>query len=319
MTRTAIIGLGIMGRRMLEHMGRHPRFDPCLLWDPDPAARALAAEMAPDATITATASEAIAAADCVYLACPPAPRAAYAREAAALGKPLFLEKPLGVDVAESRALAADLEAAGVPVAINFTQAAGEALAAVTAARDSGALGALAGVDLVVTYPAWPRAWQKDADWLRFRAEGGYTREVISHFVFFTERVIGPTEVIWARPSYPADTTLCETHLLARLENADGVPVSILGSIGGAQPDRQEVTVKGGNESHRISEFSFHAVSRGGAFEQTHGDFEDRRAVALAAQLDGLAAMIDGAPHPLATLREALGVQERIEAMLAGVG
>jgi len=28
MTRVAIVGLGIMGRRMLTHMGLHPRFDP---------------------------------------------------------------------------------------------------------------------------------------------------------------------------------------------------------------------------------------------------------------------------------------------------
>jgi predicted dehydrogenase len=319
MTRTAIIGLGIMGRRMLEHMARHPRFDPCLLWDPSAEACAAAREMAPEAQVTATAEDAIAGADCVYLACPPAPRAAYAKRAAHLGKPLFLEKPLGVDVTESHRLAEELEAAGVPVAVNFTQAAGDALASVIAARDSGAMGGLAGVDIVVTYPRWPRAWQIAADWLRFRAEGGYTREVISHFIFFTERVLGPTRVVWARPSYPADETLCETHLLARLENADGVPVSVLGSVGGAQPDRQEVTVKGTAQSHRISEFSYHAVSDGGPFVQTHEEFEDRRAVALKAQLDGLDAMIRGEPHPLATLREALGVQERIEAMLAGVG
>lgn len=318
MRRTAIIGLGIMGRRMLEHMQPHTAFDPCLLWDPDPQACAAAQKMAPDAVIMPTARAAIAEADCVYLACPPEPRAAYAREAAALGKPLFLEKPLGVDVTESERLVADIEAAGVPAAVNFTQAAGAALAAVTQARDSGAMGALAGVDIVVTYPAWPRAWQKAADWLRFRAEGGYTREVISHFVFFTERVIGPTRVVWARPSYPADPALCETHLLARLENGDGVPVSILGAVGGAQPDRQEVTVKGSLQSHRISEFSFHAVSDGGPFAQTHEDFADRRATALAAQLDGFDALIRGQPHPLATLREALGVQKRVEAMLAGV-
>jgi predicted dehydrogenase len=319
MRRTAIIGLGIMGRRMLEHMAHHPRFDPVLLWDPDPEACTVAKQMAPQARITATAEEAIEAADCVYLACPPLPRAAYARRAAHLGKPLFLEKPLGVDVIESRRLADDLEAAGVPVAINFTQAAGDALARVIAARDSGALGAPAGVDIIVTYPQWPRQWQVAADWLRFRAEGGFTREVISHFIFFTERVIGPTRVVWARPSYPADPALCETHLLARLENAEGVPVTVLGSVGGAQPDRQEVTVKGTAQSHRISEFSYHAVSDGGPFVQTHGEFEDRRVVALKAQLDGLDAMVRGEAHPLATLREALGVQECVETMLAGTG
>ena len=30
----AIIGLGIMGRRMLENVLRHPQFEVCGLWDP---------------------------------------------------------------------------------------------------------------------------------------------------------------------------------------------------------------------------------------------------------------------------------------------
>ena len=37
--KTAIIGLGIMGRRMLEHMARHPGYAPVALWDPDPEAK----------------------------------------------------------------------------------------------------------------------------------------------------------------------------------------------------------------------------------------------------------------------------------------
>src|SRR3546814_9842812 len=43
-------------------------------------------------------------------------------------------------------------------------------------------------------------------------------------------------------------------MLARLETADGRPVSVFGSVGGAQPDRQEVTVKGSRASFRFTEF-----------------------------------------------------------------
>lgn len=43
----AIIGLGIMGRRMLEHMERHPGYQPVALWDPDPAACREALALAP--------------------------------------------------------------------------------------------------------------------------------------------------------------------------------------------------------------------------------------------------------------------------------
>ncbi|MDK3018204.1 Gfo/Idh/MocA family protein [Pseudodonghicola flavimaris] len=317
--KTAVIGLGIMGRRMLEHMERHEGYAPVAIWDPDPEACRLAAELSAGAGVAASPEAAIAAADLVYLACPPVPRKAYALAAAEAGKAVFLEKPLGVDVAESEALVAGLNAAGVPAAVNFTQAAGAALTDVQAAARAGELGDLAGVDMVVTYAAWPRAWQQAADWLRFRAEGGMTREVISHFLFFSERILGPLQVVWARPSYPADPVLCETHLLARLETATGVPVSILASVGGAQPDRQELTVKGSITSRRISEFYIDAVSDGGAFTDLAPPPEDPRAISLRAQLDDLLLCIAGKPHRLATPEEALRVQKLVETMLAGAG
>ena len=315
--KTAIIGLGIMGRRMLEHMALHPAYAPVALWDPDPAACAAAAAMAPGAAVMANAEEAIAAADLVYLSCPPAPRKAYALAAAQARKAVFLEKPLGVDIAASEDLVARLQAFGVPAAVNFTQAAGAAMTGVAQAARDGALGDLLGADIVVTYAAWPRQWQKAADWLRFGAEGGMTREVISHFLFFSERILGPLSLVWARPSYPADDSLCETHMLARLESVDGQPVTVMASVGGAQPDRQELTIKGSAASRRITDFYVDAVSTGGDFTEVRARPDDPRAASLRAQLDDLRLCLAGKPHRLATPAEALRVQKLVEAMLAG--
>ena len=315
--KAAIIGLGIMGRRMLERMEAHAGYTPCALWDPDPEACAAARSLTGGAEIAASAEAAIAAADLVYLACPPVPRKAYALAAAEAGKAVFLEKPLGVDIAESEALVSGLAAAGVPAAVNFTQAAGPAMSGVSEAARSGAMGELAGADIVVTYAHWPRAWQKAADWLRFRAEGGMTREVISHFLFFSERILGPLSVVWARPSYPADPQLCETHMMARLETQDGRPVSVMASVGGAQPDRQELTIKGTRTSRRITDFYVDAVSDGGPFAEIAERPADPRAVSLNAQLDDLLLCLDGRPNRLATPGEALRVQKLVEGMLAG--
>lgn len=313
---TAIIGLGIMGRRMAEHMALHPAFTVQTMWDPDPAACAQARDMVPSAAIAASAEVAIATADLVYLACPPVPRKAYALAAAQAGKAVFLEKPLGVDVEASRDLVAQITASGVPAAVNFTQAAGAALTDVSRAAQAGELGALAGADIVVTYAHWPRAWQEAADWLRFRAEGGMTREVISHFLFFSERILGPLDLVWARADYPEGADLCETHVAARLVSATGLPVTIMGSVGGAQPDRQELTIKGAHASRRISDFYRDAVSTGETFEPVHADYADPRATSLKAQLDDLVLLIEGKPNRLATLDEALRVQVLVEQILA---
>lgn len=314
MHRTGIIGLGIMGRRMLEHMGLHDRFSPALLWDPSPEACTQALEMAPSAAIASNADDVITECDVVYLACPPAPRKSYALAAARAGKAVFLEKPLGVDVDESRDLVDQLNRSGVVSAVNFTQAGGEALATVVGDADAGAP---CGIDIVVTYPHWPRAWQIEADWLRFRAEGGYTREVISHFIFFSGRVLGPLRLLWSKPTFPADPTLCESHIAARLENADGVPVSVFASVGGVQPDRQGLTIKGSNHSYRVAEFHLLSKSAGGPFEAVYPAPADPRAVSLKAQLDELEKALAGKPHNLATVAEALHVQELVEAMLQG--
>ena len=207
--RVAIIGLGIMGRRMLEHMGCHESFVPVSMWDPDPEACQLAHSICPSAEIAINAAAAMAVSDLVYLACPPGPRHELASMAAAVGKAVFLEKPLGVDLTASTNLVESLQDAGVPAAVNFTQAAGAALANISKAANNGTLGEICGIDIIVTYESWPREWQKQADWLKFRTEGGMTREVLSHFLFFSERLLGPLKVVFAHPSYPADRSLWE--------------------------------------------------------------------------------------------------------------
>lgn len=315
--KTAIIGLGIMGRRLLDNLVFHDGFEPVALWDPSPDSCARARETAPGVPVVASAEAAIAAADVVYLACPPVPRKAYALAAAGAGKAVFLEKPLGVDIAESEDLVRRLAAAGAPAAVNFTQASSVGFEVLRQAIAAGETGDLLGIDIVVTYPAWPRAWQKDADWLRFRAEGGYTREVISHFLFLSERFLGPLTLTWARPSYPADAALCETEVLARLETADCRPVSVLGSVGGAQPDRQEVTVKGAKSSFRFTEFYQLWKSSGGEWAAAYDFPADPRRSSLQRQLDELDKLIRGEPHLLATPEEALRVQVLVEGMLVG--
>ena len=61
--KTAIIGLGIMGQRMLEHMMLHPDYSVEAIWDPDAAACQAAQLAAPTAIVTTNAIDAIAAAD----------------------------------------------------------------------------------------------------------------------------------------------------------------------------------------------------------------------------------------------------------------
>jgi predicted dehydrogenase len=316
--KIAIIGLGIMGRRMLENALQHPAFEVCGVWDPSPASVAKTLEMAPGVHVAANAQAAMAGADVVYLACPPGPRKTYALQAAAAGQGVFMEKPLGTDNAQSRDLVAQLRQARLPGVVNFTQAASRGFEELNRAIAAGETGELLGIDIVVNYPAWPRAWQKDADWLRLRDEGGYTREVISHFLFLAGRFLGPLTLQHASPRYPQDPTLCELDMLARLTTADGRPVTVMATTGGQQPDRQEVTVRGSRMNHQFREFFQLWRSDGGPWvEAVDWRTEDPRSSALQRQLSEVDLWLRGKPHKLATAEEALAVQELVEAMLVG--
>ena len=315
-TKVAIIGLGIMGNRMLKHMKLHDDFQPDFLWDPDETKCLDTIKENPDSKIMNSPSEAIKAADLIYLACPPIVRKAYAVEAASLGKSLFLEKPFGIDIQDSFDLIKKLGTYNIPIAVNFTQASGVALNDLLESKNNGEMGSLLGVDIVVTYPSWPRLWQKEADWLKFRKEGGMTREVISHFLFFSERVLGPLKVVWAKPTYPNDPLLCETNVLARLETDNGCHVNILASVGGMQPDRQELTVKGSLKSRRISEFYKDSETDGSEFIPLRNEPKDPRAISLKGQLDNLSLNLRNLPNTLATMQEAMRVQLLVEEILS---
>lgn len=314
----AIIGLGIMGRRMLENVLRHPDFEVCGVWDPSADSIQKTLALCPDAPIAASAEAAMQDAHVVYLACPPGPRKNYALQAAANGQGVFMEKPLGTNNAESRDLLSKLATARLPSVVNFTQASSRGFEELSRAIQAGETGELQGIDIVVNYPAWPRAWQKEADWLRFRDEGGYTREVISHFLFLAGRYLGPLTLQYASPRYPADPSLCELDILARLTTADGRPVTVLGTTGGMQPDRQEVTVRGSRISYQFREFSNLWRSDGGPWQDAlDWSQEDPRTSALQRQLTEVDKWLKGQAHKLATAEEALAVQELIEAMLVG--
>ena len=316
--KLAIIGLGIMGRRMLENALLHPRFEISGVWDPSARSVDKTLEIMPLAPLAATAQAAMDGADVVYLACPPGPRKTYALQAAAAGQGVFMEKPLGTDNAQSRDLVAQLRQARLPGVVNFTQAGSRGFQELQRAIDAGETGDILGIDIVVNYPAWPRAWQKDADWLRLRHEGGFTREVISHFLFLAGRFMGPLTLEHALPRYPQDPDLCELDMLARLTTADGRPVTVMATTGGQQPDRQEVTVRGSRMNHQFREFYQLWRSDGGPWQEAvDWHAEDPRTSALQRQLTEVDLWLQGQPHKLATAQEALAVQELVEAMLVG--
>lgn len=316
-----IIGFGIMGERLLraalDHAAAHVH--PVGVFDPSPAAAARLAAIAPRVPMMASAAEVIEACECLYVAAPPAAHIPLAEAALGAGRAVFLEKPLAVDLAAARALVAKAEALGARAAVNFPMASSPAVAQLAAWREEGATGPAASLAIETAFATWPRGWQQDAAaWLSRRAEGGFTREVVSHFLFLTRRQLGPLALQEARASFPGGDG-SETAIEARL-TAGGVPVTLNGGVGTTPKDDHNTwTLRGPSGAIRLRDWSFaERLGEDGGWHQAPDALpnERMRPLVLKGQLAGAAAMTRGKPHWLATLREALEVQEVVEAILA---
>jgi predicted dehydrogenase len=314
-----LISLGVMGQRMLGRITEHPRLRAAVAWDPDLLAVAQVRKLHPGLRIAATPEEAIATPglDCLYIASPPASHLAYAHQGFDAGLAVFCEKPLTVDFAAGRRAIARIDAERQRAAVNFSLGSSAGLAAMTAAVGDGSIGEPQRLDIELAFDQWPRGWQSAAGrWLAERAEGGFSREVLSHFVFVLQRALGKATVEEAEPQFPADGVSSEQALTARLV-AGGVPVAIDAHVGGSHPDFNRMTLTGSAGAIELHDWFGLRRRRGGGDWVSEGTPQGNRMTGQAGQLDQLAALIEGRPHALPGFAEALAVQETIEAILKG--
>lgn len=313
-----LVGFGIMGERLLRAALAHDPavIRPVAVWDPAPAAAARLADIAPSLPMLGDAEAVIAACDVLYIASPPAAHIALAEAAFAAGRAAFLEKPLASDLADARRFVAAAAASGARAAVNFPMASSPAVAQLAAWRPE--IGAPRALSVSADFANWPRGWQQGAaGWLAKRAEGGFTREVLSHFLFLTRRQLGPLALLERSATYPEGDG-AEIVVAARL-TAGGVPVTLRGGVGTiAEDEANEWRLECDAGAIRLRNWSL-AEKRGpdGGFHQSPDALpnERMRPMVLRDQLSKLAALTRDEPQNLATLQEALEVQEVVEAIL----
>jgi predicted dehydrogenase len=301
-----IIGCGIMGRRMLAALLQHPRFRVAVLWDPDAIALQKAAALAASVRVASSAQDLIQdpAAELIYIASPPGAHAQAVRAVLAAGRACLCEKPLTHTAAEAAALAAEVQAAGLAFAVNFPFARSTASLRLADIVNSGEIGVPQQASIRLRFAQWPRAWQAGAsDWLAGPTEGGFTREVLSHFVFLALRLFGPAQVADVRLT--RDSGRSETTLQARLQHA-GLDIQVDAAVGGEIADDNRFEIIGSRG--RVALVNWASLEYQG---QT-----SPRADNTPLTLDAVAAMLEGrSDHGLATVGEAAAVVRCIESLL----
>jgi predicted dehydrogenase len=259
----------------------------------------------------------IEASDCLHIASPPSSHLDYLARCCEAGRAALCEKPLATDVpAASRAVAA-LVRSGARVGVNFPFASSFAVDQLLRWRSDGVIGTPRAIEIDVAFAAWPRFWQRDAiSWLDGRGDGGFTREVVSHFLFLSRRMFGPLMLHAATCSYP-EAGRSERAITARLE-AGSMSVTLRGSVGTTPKDDHNTwTLIGDKGRIRLRDWSYAEREDAGLWQEAPDAIpnEKARPLVLARQLDKVAALTRGEVTNLATLEDALDVQRVVEAIL----
>ena len=316
MVTIGIIGAGIMGERML-HAAQEQASDFVRItgiWDPSAEALARIGGLAPHAQ---SVPALIAAAQCVYVASPPASHLEYALAGLEAGKAVFCEKPLAVDMSTGRAFVAAV--GGGRVAVNFPMASSPAVAQLVQWLAEGVVGTQLRLEIEVGFVGWPRSWQRDAaGWLDQPAQGGFTREVVSHFLFLTRRLCGAMVLQAGRARFESPNT-SERAIAAQL-TAGGLSVILTGGVGTTlKDDHNTWTLWGDRGAIRLRDWSIAERLVDGVWvsDQAAMPNERMRPLVLRRQLEAVERMTRGETHQLATVQEAFEVQTVVEAILKG--
>jgi predicted dehydrogenase len=321
MTGIGIIGLGVMGSRMLRQIDQHPELDAVVAWDPSETSMQQAAGSHSRLALAQSALDVIAhgAVECVYIASPPSSHLSYINLTCDHDKAVFCEKPLSLDLGAAVTTVERIEREGRKAAMNFPHASAPAAVALGEAVQAGRIGSVHDVNVEIVFPQWPESWQVAATWLGYRAEGGFVREVVTHMLFLARRILGPLDLTDAEITWPDDAIRAETAADIRL-HAGGVPVRVRGRVEDGAQETVHWTISGEHGSLRLFDwYGLEATSDRDAQEwhQANRPYDPAlaRQAAGQAQLDGLKAMLDGKPHTMAHLREGLDVQQMIETIL----
>tara|TARA_Y100000766_G_C18914984_1_gene610632 strand:- start:4842 stop:5795 length:954 start_codon:yes stop_codon:yes gene_type:complete len=314
--RVGIIGLGTVGSRFVEQFNLHNAFDLVAAWDIDPNTCSSHKDLV---RITSNAAEVITESDLVYIAVPPMHHERYVRECLANDTAIFCEKPLGVDLQTSRQLVADVNQSGLPAGVNFVFSSAPSAIELQQRLGSQELGEVLRADLRLHFSQWPRGWHEKAQWLRLRDQGGWIREVVSHFIFLATRALGPVtlENCYVQYEDGPNGSLCEQTALA-VFSSQTVPLTLAGTSHGHGPDVVDLTFRGTDGSLRVWDwYRLQSATTDDWIDIFPATREQLGVDAYAAQLHQLERMIDGDQHTIATFDEALRVQELVESLLSG--
>ncbi|HEU4424158.1 MAG TPA: Gfo/Idh/MocA family oxidoreductase, partial [Pilimelia sp.] len=155
--RIGLVGAGRIGAFHAETLAESPQVDRLIVADAVPDRATAVAEKVGGDAVKQVAHLFTAGVDGVVIASPTPTHAELIRSAARAGLPVFCEKPIAPDVPGTRAVLAEVAAAGVPLHVGFQRRFDAGYATLRAAVQGGELGWLHTVRACTSDPAPPHA------------------------------------------------------------------------------------------------------------------------------------------------------------------
>lgn len=152
--------------------------------------------------------------DIIYLAVPPKYHYPLATEIFKRGKHFLCEKPLANSIEEAKKMSERANQEGIVYGMNFPTIYRSSYKKVLDLIKEGFVGDISRLEFQGYFRDWPRKWQQNP-WVGSREQGGFTREVVTHYIQLMQSLFGDLEEIHSFIHYPRDKNLSEDSLIAK--------------------------------------------------------------------------------------------------------
>lgn len=256
----------------------------------------------------------------IYLAVPPKYHHDIAIQIMKAGKHILCEKPLAGTVEEAMEMYEVAMETQIVHAMNFPLYYGFAYNKIKqlfeANTNTNTLGSLKRIELTAIYPVWPRPWQRN-NWIDTREEGGFVREVFTHYIQLIQSSFGSIENIHSFVEYPEDESKCETGLIGVGELANGVKVVFNGITDVNQKRDIKLTIYGSQGSVELQDWQNLLITTGNQqFVPTGEQKDTAKAVNSTYNLiHAFYEAIDGKKSSLVTFEDGLLATKVVEKLL----
>lgn len=326
MIRLGIIGLGTMGKHILAGALAHAEFEVLSIFDTriqHLSAPHLSGEQYQAIQFADSLDEMLSRddIDLIYIGTPPDSHIQYCHLCLDKGKAIWCEKPLATDIIQAEQLVSRISEMKVKAAVNLSLATSPLAIALEEHVSQLNIQSLQKVEIQLAFNRWPRAWQQGASqWLDSPQQGGFLREVFSHFVFIHHRMFGPLTLLSSDVSFHHPLK-SETYVKANYlsEASKSLPTSVIGRVDPALEDLVQWTLYFDQQLSQRPQSALRFLNWHSLLSRDDdGKWQEIPVTNLGSvltQLDEITKMMQDEPHRLASFAEALAVQHVVEATL----